>query len=149
MCETATALQTIGALDRRASLKILVVDDLEAVVTMLQDGLAEAGHRVYTAYSGTEAVEIFARTPVDAVICDLAMPHMNGFTVGKAVRAICRERGVPKTPFILFTGCGPEVERDHRLAECGVDIVLHKPTNLEHLIDAVTELVSAYRPSWP
>jgi CheY-like chemotaxis protein len=123
------------------TLRILVVDDMEAVVTALQDGLGQVGHHVYAAYSGSQALEIFRCMPVDAIICDLVMPDMNGFAVGTAVKAICRERCARKTPFILFTGFAEEAENDPRYIESGVDLVLAKPANLELLLEAVQGIV--------
>ena len=61
------------------------------------------------------------------------MPGMNGWEVGKQIAEICRERSVPKTPFILCTGWGGQVRQDTNMAEAQVDGVTEKPVDLSQL----------------
>ena len=58
------------------------------------------------------------------VISDLGMPGMSGWDVGKAIRSICREKGIPKPPFILLTGWGGQELEKEKIAESGVDAVV-------------------------
>ena len=87
---------------------------------VLGDGLSELGQTIFTASSGIEAIEIFKTTPVDLVLCDLGMPEMNGWQVASAIKSICAEKGMPKTPFVLITGWDREVTEDNMAAQSGV-----------------------------
>jgi response regulator RpfG family c-di-GMP phosphodiesterase len=66
---------------------------------------------------------------------------MNGYEVGKAVRTICRERGIPKTPFILLTGWDVKPEEQEKLIECGVDAILKKPLDTKKLLANISKVI--------
>ncbi|MEJ2716396.1 MAG: PAS domain S-box protein [Deltaproteobacteria bacterium] len=127
--------------DLNANLNILVVDDMKHIVGMLRDGLKEVGHEVLAALSGPEALDIFDQRPVDVVICDLGMPRMNGWQVAKAIKTRCEEKGVPKTPFILLTGWGHQVDEDRKVAENGVDEVMRKPVSLARVEEVIQQVL--------
>lgn len=124
-----------------ASLNILVVDDMKHIVGMLRDGLKELGHEVLTALSGPEALDIYAQRPVDVVICDLGMPRMNGWQVAKALKTACEEKGVTKTPFILLTGWGHQVDEERKIVENGVDEVMRKPVSLARVDEVIQQVL--------
>lgn len=124
-------------------LSVLVVDDLTAVVKQMESGLERFGHTVMTATSGQQALDIFREVKIDLVICDLAMPAMNGWQVGTAIKEICRQRGVEKPPFVMLTGWGGQINQPEKMAESGVDRVLEKPVETGQLIDVINELVGS------
>ena len=68
------------------------------------------------------------------VICDLSMPSMNGWQVAKAIRAICQERGIPKAPFVLLTGCGGQELERGKILESSVDAIVEKPIDNRKLL---------------
>ena len=121
-------------------LSILVVDDLVAVLRQMEAVLEQYGHTVITATSGKQAISVFTEVKIDLVICDLAMPAMNGWQVGKSVKEICRERGEPKPPFIMLTGWGGQISQSEKMAESGIDRVLEKPIESLRLLDVIHEL---------
>jgi CheY-like chemotaxis protein len=57
---------------------ILCVDDNEQELSVLTFMLTTNGYRVLSAVSGQEALGMFAEHPVDLVLADFGMPHMNG-----------------------------------------------------------------------
>ncbi|MEW6114306.1 MAG: sigma-54 dependent transcriptional regulator [Thermodesulfobacteriota bacterium] len=57
---------------------VLVVDDEKNYLVVLEDLLEEEGYKVLTAGSGSEAIDIIHRTPVDTVLTDIRMPAMTG-----------------------------------------------------------------------
>ena len=72
--------------DVARQLRILVVDDEPALVTMLARLLSSDGHEVAAATSGEEALTILAGRPIDVVISDLGMgAGMNGWDLAAAV----------------------------------------------------------------
>jgi PAS domain S-box-containing protein len=130
-------------------LTILLVDDMEPVVSMLESGLSEYGQTVYSATCGRDAIRIFEELPIDVVVCDLGMEGMNGWDVSKAISEICRKRSIPKTPFVLLSGWGWQITEDERITRSGVDKVLTKPVMVPKLLEALRDLVSSSRQTHP
>jgi len=124
------------------NLKILVIDDSEPIVRLLHDLLTLQHQTVLTAVSATEGLDLFRDHEVDLVICDLGMPGMSGWEVGSMVRSICRERGIPKTPFILLTGWGGQSLPREKIAESGIDSVLEKPVDNPKLFGMIQKVMS-------
>jgi len=71
------------------TVKILIVDDDEAMRLTLSDLMASLGLSVQTAKSGTEALIVLNQQPaeLDIVLTDLMMPGYTGLDILKAVRA--------------------------------------------------------------
>ena len=134
-------VQSIAGLPPLRKLTILAVDDSERVVGFLRDALSRADHKVLTALSGPEALETFRDRQVDVVICDLGIPGMSGWEVGKKIKEICRETSTAKPPFILFTGWGAQVLEKDKVTESGVDVVLQKPVEIAPLLTTIQEAV--------
>jgi CheY-like chemotaxis protein len=125
------------------SLKVLVIDDSITLLRVLQEGLEEFGHTIIGAQSGREALEILEDTPVDVVVCDLGMPDMNGWDVGKAVHDIFSQgRTRAKIPFILLTGWAARLTPEDSRPEAGVDAIMEKPVDLITLAKKVSELAA-------
>ena len=122
-------------------LTILAIDDMEGTVTMLHDGLKRYNHTVLTAMSGSEGLDILTKNRIDLVICDLGMPEMNGWEVGKRIKATCEELGIPGIPFIILTGWADLVVEEETLAACGVDAVLEKPVDVPALLQTISEVM--------
>ncbi|HEU4699309.1 MAG TPA: response regulator [Gemmatimonadales bacterium] len=129
----APAAAPRGAEPPAAGETVLVVDDEETVRTMIARTLAAEGFRVLEAASGAAALALLAgRTePVQLVLCDLAMPGLDGPAVAAEVRA--RWPGVP----LLFISGYPGEEASRRgLLAPGAAFVA-KPFTPETLTEAV------------
>ena len=59
-------------------MSVLLVDDQPAVCEMLAGFCRSVGVPVVTALSGEEALEICENQPIELVVTDFSMPHMNG-----------------------------------------------------------------------
>ena len=117
-----------------------MIDDEEAILDLLKDALTRHDCEVFTALSGENALDVFNENFVELVICDLGMPGMNGWEVGKRIREKCKERGIKKTPFILLTGWGGQKTEEEKKLESGVEVVMEKPLNIKNLLEAVREV---------
>lgn len=131
----------------KRKLTVLVIDDAEEVVATLKDYLSACGHTALTALCGTDGLRQFRENRVDVVLCDLAMPGMTGWDVGKAIKRIAQENGFSKPPFILVTGWSDEISDDKRVAECAVDAVMGKPVDLGRLSALLIHSVAKLLPS--
>ena len=102
--------------------------------------MSESGQTVFTASSGIKAIEIFKTIQVDLVLCDLGMPQINGWQVASAIKSICAEKGMPKTPFVLITGWHSEANEDSMAAQSGVDAIVRKPIDILKLLEVIHEV---------
>ncbi|MCW5895052.1 MAG: response regulator, partial [Bacteroidetes bacterium] len=66
--------------------KILVVDDEDALRTVLSAELNSEGYDVGTAADGMEALDELRKGAYDLVLLDIKMPNMNGFEVLKVIK---------------------------------------------------------------
>ena len=103
--------------------RILVVDDEEAVTTLLQMILEKCGYVVRTVNSSPEALTIFQENPAafDLLITDMTMPGLTGIDLAKQVLAIR-----PGIPIILSTGFS-ELTSKAKATEAGIRAFLMKP----------------------
>ena len=72
----------------QANMRILVVDDEPDIRTTMQVLLEMHGQVAQTAANGAEALQVAAELRPDAVLLDLAMPVMYGFTAARKLREI-------------------------------------------------------------
>ncbi|HTL43861.1 MAG TPA: hybrid sensor histidine kinase/response regulator [Vicinamibacterales bacterium] len=123
---------------RLPDVDVLVVDDNEDSLELVATTLAGAGARVRVAHTGAEAIAAWKATRADVLVCDLAMPAMNGFDVLREIRTLDEPSGV-RTFAIALTAyaSGDYVERA-RLA--GFDAHLAKPFDPAVLL---TQIASA------
>jgi len=139
--ESAETAKTRGEKILQLRLNVLVIDDMIPIVMLIEKMLTKHGQTVFSATGGADALDTFRNNRVDLVICDLGMPGMNGWEVGKAIRTICQEKGIPKTPFILLTGWGGQALEEGKILESGVDAVVEKPLDHKKLMEVITKVV--------
>ena len=113
---------------------ILVVDDDDAIRTMMTELLSDAGYRVRAAANGTEALMAICDRAPALLVTDLRMPGMNGIDVLDQVRTIWSS-----LPIAVITAtlqdAAPVRER------YGVACIV-KPFDLDELLDCVRRLLS-------
>ncbi len=76
--------------------KVLVVDDTDELRTLLEVRLRQAGHRVVSAASGEEALQLLAeRGAPDVAVLDVLMPGMSGLELLAKLRETPAYAAVP------------------------------------------------------
>ena len=128
-----------GALCEKPSrtLTILAVDDMESTLMILKLGLEAYQHTVLTATSGEEALRLLQNNTVDLVLCDLAMPGMNGWEVGRGIVRLCQEKQIVSPAFVLLTAWAPESMDKTKMYEARVETILEKPVDIKGLIEVI------------
>lgn len=116
-------------------MKILVVDDEQAVRESLRRSLRFNGYEVLTANDGLEAVETVRAENPELVILDVMMPNMDGLEVCRTLRSEGWDR-----PILVLTARDGVSDRVAGL-DAGVDDYLPKPFALEELLARVRSLV--------
>ncbi|SHN33383.1 response regulator transcription factor [Actinacidiphila paucisporea] len=108
-------------------MRVLVVDDDDAVRRSLAHALTRDGYEVAVAADGAAALASLAAGRQDAVVLDILMPEPNGLEVCRALRA----RG-DRTPILMLTARDLVADRVAGL-DAGADDYLAKPFALEEL----------------
>jgi len=114
---------------------------VELMAETMKEGLGSYGNSVFDALSGEQGLEIFESQTVDAVVCDLGMPGMNGWQVGARIKEICLKKGLPKPPFIILTGWADQIAEIEKIHESGVDAVIEKPVVTNKLLELIKEMI--------
>jgi two-component system, chemotaxis family, CheB/CheR fusion protein len=120
-----------------AGVRILLVDDVEDVVTTCQALLELNGAVVTGATSGAQALEILARQDVDVLVSDISMPGMDGYALLQAARRLPRHA---RLPAIAVTGLAREKDIA-QARESGFDAHVGKPMSVERLTEIIRDLL--------
>ena len=113
---------------------ILVVDDDEAIRTLLQEELEEEGYKVLIATNARDALKMVAAEPLDLVILDIRMPGMDG------LEALPRILGIKEgLPVIMNTAYS---QYQDSFMSWAADAYVVKSSDLTELKDKIKELVN-------
>lgn len=116
-------------------MKVLVVDDEQAVRESLRRSLSFNGYEVHLAEDGVEALKVISQQQPDLVILDVMMPKMDGLEVCRTLRSTGYDR-----PILILTAKDGVSERVAGL-DAGADDYLPKPFALEELLARVRSLL--------
>jgi DNA-binding response OmpR family regulator len=123
--------------------KILVVEDAPDISSLLKIYFTSQGYDVLIAARGRDALEICRKTPPNLAILDVNLPDMEGWEIGKALRASARTRHIP---IIFATARGEKHDRLKGLGEVQAQYYLVKPFDIEEVHTIVkTQLEDARR----
>ena len=122
-------------------MKILVVDDEEALRDLVTTALEFVGHEVATAVDGLDALAQVATFGPDLIVLDVNMPHLDGIEVCRRLRA-----DGDTTPVIFLTARDAPRDVVEGLA-AGGDDHLAKPFHLQVLIARIDAVARRARPA--
>ncbi len=105
--------------------KILVADDSNLQRLMLAEIFVQAGHEVFLAENGEEAVHIFKNEAPDLVVLDIFMPKMDGIDAATEIQKVLGNKYVP---IVFITGSDNDAQLQ-RCIEVGADDFVYKPFN--------------------
>lgn len=120
-----------------ADLSVLIVDDHEAMRTLLVRVLTKAGvTRVRAAADGFEALALLTAQPANLILADQAMPGMDGISFVVAVR------GNPLfgEPRVIMVSGNTNAEHATAARAAGADVLLVKPVTPRDLLAAIEAL---------
>ncbi len=121
---------------------ILVMEDEDALATLLQYNLEKEGYRVVIASDGDEGMlQIDERLP-DLVLLDWMLPGLSGIEVCRRIRGKAETRNLP---IIMLTARGEESDRIRGL-DTGADDYLTKPFSMVELIARIRAVLRRIRP---
>ena len=118
--------------------RVLVVDDLPDMRSLLGALLKENGYTIVEAGDGQEALALASRQPLDLMITDWMMPEMSGPELIASIRELPEKQGLP---IILLTANADERARIEGV-DTGADAFLSKPFQNRELLATVRNLLS-------
>jgi two-component system phosphate regulon response regulator PhoB len=121
---------------------ILVVEDEDALATLLDYNLMKEGFRVERAADGEEALLRVAEEPPDLVVLDWMLPKVSGVEVCRQLRAGAETR---RTPVLMLTARGEEADKVRGL-DTGADDYVVKPFAMSELVARIRALLRRTRP---
>jgi two-component system phosphate regulon response regulator PhoB len=121
---------------------ILVVEDEDALATLLQYNLEKEGYEVALAGDGEEALLLVDEKLPDMIVLDWMLPKVSGIEVCRRIRQRSESRNVP---IIMLTARGEESDRVRGL-DTGADDYVVKPVSMSELAARVRAVLRRLRP---
>jgi signal transduction histidine kinase len=114
---------------RSTGRRVLVIEDNREAADILATYLRSRGHTVYVAYDGGSGLEAARRESPEAVVCDIGLPVMDGYTLAQVLRD---EPSLANCLLVAVTGYGEnrDKERGH---QAGFAHYLVKPADPEEI----------------
>ena len=109
---------------------ILIVEDEKNMQSIIAEYMQRGGHTCFTADDGVDALMILKNNPMDMMILDVMMPHLDGFSVCKLAREMSN------LPIIMLTAKNAEEDK-LKGYEFGVDDYMTKPFSPSELVARV------------
>lgn len=113
---------------------ILIVEDEKIMQDIIAEYMRKGGHTCFTADDGIEALLILKSNPMDLMILDIMMPHIDGFTICKMAREMSN------MPIIILTAKSDEEDK-LKGYEYGADDYMTKPFSPKILLAKANALL--------
>lgn len=113
---------------------ILIVEDEKNMQEIIVDYLRRGGHTCFTADDGVDALMILKNNPMDLMILDIMMPHLDGFSVCKMAREMS------DLPIIMLTAKSGEEDK-LKGYDLGADDYMTKPFSPKVLLAKANALL--------
>ena len=114
--------------------KVLIVEDEKNMQAIISEYMQRGGHTCFLADDGVDALMILKNNPMDLMVLDIMMPHLDGFSVCKMAREMSN------LPIIMLTAKGGE---DDKLKgyDLGADDYMTKPFSPKVLLAKANALL--------
>jgi two-component system phosphate regulon response regulator PhoB len=121
---------------------ILVMEDEDALATLLQYNLEKEGYEVAVAGDGEEGWLLIEERQPDLVLLDWMLPKLSGIEVCRRLRGKAETRNIP---IIMLTARGEESDRVRGL-DTGADDYMTKPFSMTELTARIRAVLRRIRP---
>lgn len=120
-------------------MRILIIEDEHKIAGTLKRGFEQERYVVDLAYDGKQGLDLAVAEEYDAIILDIGLPHMDGITICKTLRAKKNH-----TPILMLTAKGQVSQRVEGL-NVGADDYVVKPFAFEELLARIKAITSRPR----
>ena len=114
--------------------KILIVEDNLGTNKAICEYMKEAGHTLFSTFTGSEALKIFREKELDIIVLDIMLPEMSGIIVLHEIRKISN------IPVIMLTALDDEYTQSNSFDEMADDYIT-KPFSMLILGKRITALL--------
>lgn len=119
--------------------KLLIVEDDEAIASILKEHLEKDGYEVQWSSTGKEGLEDFKKEAFHLVMVDIMLPEMDGFTLCKNIRWINED-----IPILIISAKQTDMDKVNGL-RLGADDYITKPFSLLEVSARVEAHLRRYR----
>ena len=120
--------------------KILIAEDERDIRDLVAFTLRFAGHEVFPATNGEEAVELAPKVNPDLILMDVRMPRMTGYEACKAMKADPQLKDIPVV-FLSAKGQESEIQQGK---DAGAEDYLLKPFAPDLLTARVKDILAKF-----
>lgn len=117
--------------------KILIAEDNVEISDMMKSYLEKAGHEVYQAFDGADALRKASEIKPDLALLDIMMPKIDGFTVCETLRKTMT------MPIIVVSAKVAEEDKV-RMFDLGADDYITKPFSFKEMVMRVGAQLRRY-----
>ena len=118
-------------------IRILIVEDDEAIANLLRMNLMKSGYECEMAEDGEKAADLLEVSSYDLVILDIMLPKMNGYEVLEYAKSL-------EIPVIFLTAMGETAQRVRGL-RMGAEDYICKPFEITELLARVETVLRRYK----
>lgn len=118
-------------------IKILIVEDEEAIANLIRMNLAKAGYQCEIASDGEEAAEAISERSFDLILLDIMLPKLNGYEVLEYAKTV-------DIPVIFLTAMGDTKQKVKGL-KLGAEDYIAKPFDIAELLARVETVLRRYK----
>ena len=122
--------------------KVLVIEDEEALATLLEYNLAKEGYQVQLCADGEDALLLIDEATPDLVVLDWMLPSLSGIEVCRRLRQRAATRNLP---IVMLTARSEESDRVRGL-DTGADDYVVKPFSMSELTARLRAVLRRIRP---
>lgn len=120
--------------------KILIAEDERDIRDLVAFTLRFAGHEVFAASNGEEAVEMAPQVNPDLILMDVRMPRMTGYEACKVMKA---NPDLKDIPVVFLSAKGQENEIQQGL-DAGAEAYLLKPFAPDQLTVRIKDILARF-----
>jgi len=124
---------------KMAKKKILVIDDMPNIVTMVKARLEASGYEVIAALDGQQGLNYAYSENPDLIILDIVMPAGGGYSVYTRLKMSPKTRSVP----VIFLTAKDRPEDVARAYNLGAQYYVKKPYKPEMLLETVKRVLES------
>ncbi len=117
---------------------LLIVDDIACIAEMFSRLMQKHGHHCYVCTDSTQVITITETIRPDALLLDIAMPHLSGLEIAEQLK---RRPDIRPRLLIAVTGYS-DLGMGKRIADAGFDHHLVKPIHTDDLNAALSSVAA-------